>query len=304
MESVTKKRIIFWSIILVIMVVFYLVGKSKYNEGYGKIGKIRKELMPIAEKFNSLDYVIRYGGLKAEVSGDKLKVIYDSNGTKEKLTCKYKNENNKEILTCDATNVLNDAIMLKGIIDAVFINNGNNGSVFSTYNYKDFSKINIEDGVHLTLGNTNKLEIDINTKVYNKLDELGLEELETTEITKKDLSNLNNELKTNNRFILNKNTKIIYIFEDEDNYIIYAQESNTNDNEKYIKSIKTIIAYLNEDAVDDVDINVQTINEEHLYSLVTINPNVGNKEMEDIFTSDSNIMKIVVKKAEEKNQEE
>ena len=164
-----KKRIKFWGLIFVIFVLLSFAGYKLYNDGHGKSGAIRKKLMPIAEKFNE-----SLAGFEATPSGDGIHIKDTINKTEYDYI--YSNENGIEILTNEYSSsqeTIGRAIA-KGILDAVFTQNGGQGSAFSQLKFDDLVKSNIGYGVTLTKGSTIKIQIDINKNFLNFLMENGI----------------------------------------------------------------------------------------------------------------------------------
>ena len=247
---------------------------------------------------------IRNGGITANVKRDKLYIYYEDDTLKEKTICKYEKNNNDEILSCkyDAKNITG-VLIARGIIDAIFKMNGYDTSIFKKYDINQFIKLKLEDGIEYKLSQENTLKININTKVYEKLDELGLNPIDVPEITEENISNIFKELEEKNKYIITKNTKTIYVISNETNYTIYTQDTNADDKENYHKSIMTVIYKLNPDVYSSINSTTEKLNVESSNDLYEIKHNVDNTNMTNIFKTKENITQIIFNKPI-KNQEE
>ena len=297
MESVTKKRVIVYSSLLILFIIFILVGRNKYYNGFGNYGKIRQKLIPISNKFNTIDYIIRYGGLNSTVSRDKITFTYETEDVKETITCKYNKDEKFELLKCDIDSKLySSQIVTKGIIDTIFMINGNKDTIFKEYELDEFTKLNMTNGFEYTKSNKNKLTIDINTKIYSKLNELGLNQIEVPTIEKKDIEPIFDVLFVEHKATITKNTKTIYIVDNENNFTLYCQDTNRTDKNNYTKSILNVILELNTEVYESINSSTDKFDKDVSTDTYEILRDVGNNTLEDVFKSRDNITKIVIAK--------
>ena len=68
------KKAFIWFILCVVLFSLGKYGKSCFYNGYGSIGSIRYNLLPISEEILRVDYIIRYGGITATYEEDKIVV--------------------------------------------------------------------------------------------------------------------------------------------------------------------------------------------------------------------------------------
>lgn len=310
MEKSFKKRFMFWGLIFLIVVGLGVYGIYSFYDGYGKIGSARKKLLPISNEFNNLDLVIRYGGIKSEVDGDKIIVTYSTKSVKKTFIYQYVKENDKELIT--NTYSQEDAVVgemiAKGMVDSVFHINSGVESVFDTYKFQTFENVSIDSGVSLETidSNTkNRIKIDVNKNIMASLDmpsNVNDDENNPTEsnnlniITKEDLSDVKSRLSVRKEVKFSKNTITMYIKENDDNYEIYANDLyGISDN--LSTSISNAVNAINTDAYNEAFGVQETYKNDYegLNYKVEVNVEVDDA-IRDEFTINTGIVKVTVKK--------
>lgn len=154
MEKVEIKRLIFCIILFVLSTSCAVLGIIKYYDGYGKYGKIRKELIPIIDTFNNSKLVKNSkDSIWAEYYNDSIKISYIDKNINLKYNFKYSNMNDINYL--DLTYSKNESIyvekILTELIESISLLNSNNyGDVFNKYKYSDFYTTTLLDGIKLS----------------------------------------------------------------------------------------------------------------------------------------------------------
>ena len=97
MEKGYVKRLIFWGVIWLIIVACAGLGIYMYFNGHGEMGKIRKKLVPIADQFNNLSYIVDLKqnsniDVVAKVTQDKIVVSYITDRTESTFDFVYSKE--------------------------------------------------------------------------------------------------------------------------------------------------------------------------------------------------------------------
>lgn len=251
MEKGNKNRLIVWGGIWLFCLLIGIGGLVSFYNGYGRIGQARKKLAPVVEKFNEVDTIIRYGGIKAEIVKDKIVVTQTSGSSTKKYEYEYSVENGRDIIT----NVYNknDSVVgetiAKGMIDAVYKLNGGTGSVFEEYQYTVFKNTTTDMGVNLLVGDNNQIKINLNENIVQNIKDIqeNIDDNQINYINANDLLKLKDDLKENGNVKLEKNTIVVFIIEKENNYVIYAYDSDRAST-KLKDSLDNIILKLNESA--------------------------------------------------------
>ena len=294
-----KDRLVFWATICFICIIFVFVGITKNNQGYGEIGKAKQKLIPIAEAFNNTSIIKQYGGYNADVKNNKIIVTYEP--TNLKLVYKYKKENDIEKIVNTYSSIQSSygQIITQGMLDAIYHLKGGTDSIFDSYKYQVFLNTTIENGAKITQDNNTKVEININTNVVNNLSYLNLDSSLINFITINDLSDLQ---KSSSKYTKVKNTITIHIINKDDNYEIYALDTNENNANNFYNSLLNVIKVLNEETYNDL------LSSEYKFDTNTKNSNyevILNSSLTDsnVFEENSELTKIIIKKETENTED-
>lgn len=298
MTKGNKIRLIFWGFIWLLVLATMIVGIYEYYNGNGVLGKIRKELYPIVEKYNKLNELNIYKNaginIKAKYIKNAIKVNYKTNSSNLAYIFEYKEINDTKVLYMkyNETNHNITQIIVKQMLDAVSINNNHNeGEIFNIINYDDLYQLSLDKGISLKYNDSViELYIDINKSVADYIS--GKERIN---ITENELENMNKELNDNKQFTYTKKDITIYVESKDDKYIIYAQ--NTNYDDDLYKSIVNVINSLDLKQITktDFELNYPSISISKEFNNYNIIINDDAKDI-DVFKTKTNIIKIEIKK--------
>lgn len=157
-------RIVFWGFIMVLTILASIVGYNNFNTGHGKKGMAKAKLTPIVNNFKGVESIITHGNIDVKLKTSSI-VITDKN-TNSTYTYKYTTNDGINMLSSEfKTDDKVGETICKALIDAVYWNNGGNGSVFKLYLYEAFGFTKIQQGVALERGAKTKVKIDIDKNV-------------------------------------------------------------------------------------------------------------------------------------------
>ena len=300
MEKGNKNRLFIWGGIWLVCLLIGVGGLFSYYKGYGRIGQARKRLIPVVDAFNAQDSIIRYGGISAEVSGDKIIVTHSTNSSTKKFEYKYAVENGISTITNGYSkndNLLGETIA-KGMINAVYQLNGGSGSVFEEFQYNVLTNLTIDKGANLLVGEVNQIKINLDTNIVKNIKDLqgSIEDSQINYINSNDLSTLKNDLKEKGYAKFEKNNIVLLVVEKETNYEIYATDSDMS-SEDLKNSIANVILELNSEAWSESiskDERFTTASESNNYKVET--DYVISDDVRKEFSDYAKIVKITVLK--------
>ncbi len=303
MEKGYLKRLIFWGVIWILVVAAAASGMYMYYNGYGESGKIRQKLLPIVNQFNNLDYILQLKNnnnieVKAKIDQNKIVITYTTVGSESKFDFTYSKENDMEILTnkYNTSDSVSGEIISRGMIDAVYIVNAGEGSLFDTYQINDFTKTTIEQGVNIKTGNDIEIQINLNTNILENLQNVDINDNDLTDyILENDLINMTEDLTTKNRYDISKKAIKIIVINGAENYQIYAENTDSEINDNLYFSVMNIIKLLNNDVYKTIETNEDKLianNKTSTYEVV-INAEV---DIENTFNEDSSILEVIINK--------
>lgn len=284
-----KKRIIFWGIVFLLFIICSLCGMYFYNNGYGKYGKIKAILKPIAEEFNKNDNVIKFGDLNATVKNDKIVVHFDI----QNLTFEYIYKNSSiETLTCTyqkKQSTVGD-IVAYGMIDAVYKLNGGNNSIQNDYDLILLKQSTIEDGLTFIEDKDKTITLDINKNLYENISN-KIAKRHDKYIKEEDLTSMLYDLSQNQSYKKVKSDIILYVTE-TDTIDIYIQ--GNQDYEMY-KSLLNVVKVINENTYNELRDSNNNIKLENDSPYYTYSSNY-NFEGDGIFYNKNNIFHLTLYK--------
>ena len=236
-----KKRIIVWGCICLFFIILSVVGISSHKAGRGRYGNISTKLEPIKTSFNSLHEVIVLSDMKAEVKGNKIVVSYiNKDNKKEKYEYTYYNENGMEYIVNTYENSTGE-LVAKQMVNAVYRKNGGTDSIYKIYEYTEFAKATIADGINLT-NKTISINLNKNLAVSLKGKIKSLQD--DNYIKDSDLANIKEELEISKTVTKEIDDIKLYVMDNETTYDIYV--SYTDDNkERSLKSLGNAVKALN-----------------------------------------------------------
>ena len=305
MEKGYVKRLIFWGIVFLITTACAGLGIYFYYSGYGEAGKIRQKLLPIVERFNTINYITELKtnnniDVHAKVVQDKIVVSYITSSNETKFEFTYSKERNMEVITnkYNTSDSVSGEIIARGMIDAVYKTNNGIGSIFDNYKINDFVNTTIEQGVNVITGNDIQIKININENIIDNLqgnpNQEENPEVVINYITTDDLSNMINDLESQNRYEVNKSSINVLIISDNNNYQIYLENAENNEDTTY-NSLISIIQLLSPDIYNTILTNGDRLNEDKEtdgYRVVT-NATV---EVDNTFNEGNSILEVILNK--------
>ncbi len=259
------KNLIIWSLLCIICFALFALGLNKYNQGYGKSGRIKKELTPIVEKFNSLQSIKNSPfPIKAKYSNKKIIVEYESESIDTTFEFQSKEIGNTiQISTTYPKSIEESAKkVIENMVDAVSIINGNyENEVFSKYKYENFYTTESEHGFTLR-DNLGEITATISTNVnlLDQIEDIFFEETKITYISYDDLKNMKYKLEDEKQFSFTKGNLSMYVVETDYKYIIYCTDKKANKDDLY-NSILAAVNILDIDAYNDmskINLNITT----------------------------------------------
>ena len=160
------KKAFIWFILCVVLFSLGKYGKSCFYNGYGSIGSIRYNLLPISEEILRVDYIIRYGGITATYEEDKI-VVKANN--KEYINL-YSKESGLQYITnsFDADDEVGQ-LVAKCIIDAVYRYHTKGKTVFGVHNLYSFLSIDAADAANLAVNEQYTIKINVNSNIIDAL---------------------------------------------------------------------------------------------------------------------------------------
>lgn len=296
MDKANKNRFVFWGIVSLLLFISFIIGMISYYNGYGKYGKIRKELNPIVNAFNNLDAVKSLSesgiNIKAKFSKDKINVVYKLENILLEYNFDYISNGSVRVLSMSYDNSKNDNInnlISKFMIDSVSIINGHNeGDVFKKFTLDDFKDTTINEGISIKK-NGNETAFLINIDKYI-VDNYKKPEIVVTDYIEKDklieiLSEDKSTIKysdLNVTFKINKNINLILV-------------SSTDENEnKLYRLISNIIEILYNDKYESFINEYKEISKEDYSSELFSIINLG-KISDEEFQGLDNVIEVVIK---------
>ncbi len=285
-----KKRIIFWGIICLISFSFGITGIISYNKGYGTKGKAKLILSPIAESFNKTDAVIKYRDLNAKVSGTKIIITYDGENGTEKYEYELKDEQNYQYLY-GTYSTDTGQFVAKEMVDAVFRKDGIRQSIYDYYDFNEFKRSEVTDGVKLT---DDSISINVSNNILvglkNKITELNSRKA----FKEEDLEYIVTELIANKKAAKELNGIKLYVTDDGMSYTAYIT-FNDDVKEGSLISLGNLIKVLKAETYNSLEIENQIptfSDNSELYSIDT------NSKLEGVNYFDENeiVCKLIIKK--------
>ncbi len=272
MEKGNKIRFIVWGFIWIIILVASSCGIYSYYNGYGKSGKLRKELMPIITEFNNLIALEQYkkAGVKVEASliNNGIKVIFNTSMSNLTFTFDYEIVEDEKVLHTKYNKVdeSTGVLVVTSMFDAVsLINNHYEGDLFERFGYGDLYNTSIKQGGKIIVdSNTTHAYININTTL---LDTITDEVLDTLYIKEEDITSINENLKDDGVFTFTKSETKLFVETTGNKYILYLRNGKYDNN--LYKSIKSIINSL------EVDNNIKE-EFEHSYPMINNSTEFGH----------------------------
>lgn len=296
MDKANKNRFVFWGIVSLLLFISFIIGMISYYNGYGKYGKIRKELNPIVNAFNNLDAVKSLSesgiNIKAKFSKDKINVVYKLENILLEYNFDYISNGSVRVLSMSYDNSKNDNInnlISKFMIDSVSIINGHNeGDVFKKFTLDDFKDTTINEGISIKK-NGNETAFLINIDKYI-VDNYKKPEIVVSDYIEKDklieiLSEDKSTIKysdLNVTFKINKNINLILV------------SSTDEDENKLYRLISNIIEILYNDKYESFINEYKEISKEDYSSELFSVRNLG-KISDEEFDGLDNVIEVVIK---------
>lgn len=296
MDKANKNRFVFWGIVSLLLFISFIIGMISYYNGYGKYGKIRKELNPIVNAFNNLDAVKSLSesgiNIKAKFSKDKINVVYKLENILLEYNFDYISNGSVRVLSMNYDNSKNDNInnlISKFMIDSVSIINGHNeGDVFKKFTLDDFKDTTINVGISIKK-NGNETAFLINIDKYI-VDNYKKPEIVISDYIEKDklieiLSEDKSTIKysdLNVTFKINKNINLI---------LVSSMDENEN---KLYRLISNIIEILYNDKYESFINEYKEISKEDYSSELFSIRNLG-KISDEEFAGLDNVIEVVIK---------
>lgn len=296
MDKANKNRFVFWGIVSLLLFISFIIGMISYYNGYGKYGKIRKELNPIVNAFNNLDAVKSLSesgiNIKAKFSKDKINVVYKLENILLEYNFDYISNDSVRVLSMSYDNSKNDNInnlISKFMIDSVSIINGHNeGDVFKKFTLDDFKDTTINEGISIKKnGNETAFLINIDKYIVDnyKKPEIVVSDYIEIDKLKEILSEEKSTIKysdLNVTFKVNKNINLIIV-------------SSTDENEnKLYRLISNIIEILYNDKYESFVSEYKEISKEDYSSELFSIRNLG-KISDEEFQGLDNVIEVVIK---------
>lgn len=302
MKKGNKTRLIFWSIVWVIVLILGGFGYYSYLSGHGVKGEVRHNLKPIVEKFNNLKGLESYKSaginITAEIKGTQIIVTYKTTGATATFTFDYQTIATEKVLYMkySSADEATANLIIKSMIESVSMVNGHDeGEVFNTYKLEDFYNTSILDGVQIkSVTNSNEVYIGINKSVIdgmkNKNNNTNL-----TEITAEDLATLKTDLGATNEFYKEKDSTTLYILNTQTSYNIYISDTNAKSNKIY-ESITNVIKELTDEVtLQKFTTNITDLNSNKQFENITVTINKDVSTIEKL-TGKTNVTEIVITK--------
>lgn len=240
--------------------------------GYGKTGQIRKELTTVIKKYNSLSMIENNtADIKAKYRNKSIVVKYTTSRVDIDYIFKYEKVGNLKTIKLEYKegDSARAEDVTKAMIEAVSMTAGNQeGKVFSQYQYKNFYKTELKDGVKLENNDgIITIQIVLQTDLLDNIKDLFFEESFTTHISIENLSDLQKDLKNNEKFLITKGNIMLYVVETETSYEIYSSDSEQNIKNIY-ESIMSVVNILdinlyNELLNQNIDITTEVTNDKY-----------------------------------------
>ncbi len=296
MDKANKNRFVFWGIVSLLLFISFIIGMISYYNGYGKYGKIRKELNPIVNAFNNLDAVKSLSesgiNIKAKFSKDKINVVYKLENILLEYNFDYISNGSVRVLSMNYDNSKNDNInnlISKFMIDSVSIINGHNeGDVFKKFTLDDFKDTTINVGISIKKnGNETAFLINIDKYIVDnyKKPEIVVSDYIEIDKLKEILSEEKSTIKysdLNVTFKINKNINLI---------LVSSIDENEN---KLYRLISNIIEILYNDKYESFINEYKEISKEDYSSELFSIRNLG-KISDEEFQGLDNVIEVVVK---------
>lgn len=175
-------RCVFWGIVFTICSALAFGGLIAYHNGYGVLGKIRHNVMPIVDAFNNLDSLKEFNQIgvtiKANIGEQGLLIKYssDANGYNYSFEYDYENIAGIPVLRSSFTSENENyaKVVLRYLIEAVSVVNGyNEGDVFEHFSLDDFYNTSVDNGISLNKSNNNiNVVINLNKSILDSLNEI------------------------------------------------------------------------------------------------------------------------------------
>ncbi len=302
MKKGNKTRLIFWSIVWVIVLILGGFGYYSYLSGHGVKGEVRHNLKPIVEKFNGLNGLESYKSaginITAEINGTQIVVTYKTSGATATFTFDYQTIATEKILYMkySSADEATANLIIKSMIESVSMVNGHNeGEVFETYKLEDFYNTTIVEGVQIkSITNSNEVYINIGKSIIDGMKN-AINNTNIESITTEDLATLKTDIGATNEFYKEKETITLYIINTTTSYNIYITDTNTKGNKNY-ESITNVIKELTDDiTLQKFTTNITDLNSNKEFEniAVTINKDVSTIEK---LTGKTNVTEIVITK--------
>lgn len=265
MTKEEKKNMLKWLALCIISFILFAIGLNKNLNGYGKSGRIRKDLTPIVENFNSTQSIKNSSfPIEAKYKNKKIIVEYESSNVDTKFEFKYhENGNIKQIVTTYPKQIENDAKkVVENIVESISMLNGNyEGAVFTKYKYENFYTTEENHGFTLSEnGNEVTAIISINVNLLKQIEDIFFEETKISYISYDDLKKLKETLETKKEFEFSKGNLTMYVVENDKEYIIYCTDK-TNNKEDLYNSVLAAVNILDNNAYNDmtnINLNITT----------------------------------------------
>lgn len=245
MTKEESKNLIKLLLLCIISFTLFGIGISKNKEGYGTSGKIRQELIPIINNFNSIKN-IKNASFSIKAKYKNKSIIVEYNHPTQKSTYEFKYEQNGSInkiyTIYDKTEEERAKTVISNMVEAVSMTHGNyEDSIFRKYNYNNFYTTQENHGFTLVEKNGKvTATIATNVNVLKQIENILFEETKIPYISYDDLKKLQEELESKTEFNYKKGTLETYIVEKEDKYIIYLTDENNNSNDLYNSALAII----------------------------------------------------------------
>ena len=173
MTALNKKRFGVYCFIFVVLAAITAGGVFLNMSGHGVAGKMRQDLQPYVNKFNSLSKVKRVNNTKnssmiARINDTGIMVTYKNNGKTSKVAFIFKTETNyqKYLEVKYNKNESDVEEVVKNMIEAVSVSKGNlEGAVFTNFDYSYFLNTKFTDGLELKSSSSTviaRINLDVN----------------------------------------------------------------------------------------------------------------------------------------------
>lgn len=302
MKKGNKTRLIFWSIVWVIVLILGGFGYYSYLSGHGVKGEVRHNLKPIVEKFNGLNGLESYKSaginITAEINGTQIVVTYKTSGATATFTFDYQTIATEKILYMkySSADEATANLIIKSMIESVSMVNGHNeGEVFETYKLEDFYNTTIVEGVQIkSITNSNEVYINIGKSIIDGMKN-AINNTNIESITTEDLATLKTDIGATNEFYKEKETITLYIINTTTSYNIYITDTNTKGNKNY-ESITNVIKELTNDiTLQKFTTNITDLNSNKEFENITVTINKDVSTIEKL-TGKTNVTEIVITK--------